>query len=221
MIVHDLSTPLAGVVATLEMLRDGDFGPVVPAQVEAIRAAERRAEDLTALIEDLRALAHLDEPRLPAAFEPVVASALLAQVVAAWEIPCRRAGAALAVGEAADVPLRADPHLLRRALDNLVKNALDHAGARRIALSVARDADGVRFSVTDDGAGIGDDEREAIFRPFVRGAEARGSGSGLGLAFCRQVAAAHGGRTWVTAPAAGSGSAFHVWVPAEPVSATG
>ena len=65
MIVHDLKTPLTSVLATLELLLDGDFGPVSGTQHQVIADAEAKAEDLLRLIEDLLEIAKLEETALP------------------------------------------------------------------------------------------------------------------------------------------------------------
>src|SRR6266513_1697033 len=64
MIVHDLKSPLTSVLATMEMLMDGDFGSLAPPQRTALGDAEGKAEDLLALIEDLLEVARLEETRL-------------------------------------------------------------------------------------------------------------------------------------------------------------
>src|SRR6187431_1681787 len=64
MIVHDLKSPLTSIIGAMEMLIDGDFGPLTEYQRKALGDAETRAEDLLALIEDLLEVARLEETRL-------------------------------------------------------------------------------------------------------------------------------------------------------------
>ena len=89
------------------------------------------------------------------------------------------------------------PVALKRAVANLVSNALSYGGAARLRLS-APDAqgNGVRLSVEDDGPGIPPENREDVFRPFVRLDQARNQdegGTGLGLSIARDIARSHGG----------------------------
>lgn len=96
------------------------------------------------------------------------------------------------------------PAALRRALENLVSNALTHGGDARLSLAAAGAA--WRVTVEDDGPGLPEAELERVFEPFHRGDAARGAesgGTGLGLAIVRDVAAAHGGRIWLENRAAG------------------
>src|ERR687885_1449575 len=85
MIVHDLKTPLTTVLATLEMVLDGDFGAVSEGQRRALSDAEARAEDLLALIGDLLEVSRLEEPGIALDVAPVAPGAFLAEVMHEWE----------------------------------------------------------------------------------------------------------------------------------------
>lgn len=103
-------------------------------------------------------------------------------------------GAAVAFDGGGELSVRADPAALRRALGNLIGNAVKYAGAARIT-AFAEDGQAV-VMVEDDGPGLPDDELEAVFEPFRRGERSRNretGGAGLGLTVARQAARAHGG----------------------------
>lgn len=92
-----------------------------------------------------------------------------------------------------------DPALLRRALDNLVQNALRHAPAGGQVRIVAELADGrLRIRVRDDGEGVPEALRGQLFEPFVSG---HADGTGLGLAIAREMAQTQGGSLALTSPA--------------------
>jgi signal transduction histidine kinase len=109
-----------------------------------------------------------------------------------------------------------DPVALRRALANLLSNAIrvsDVGGLVRV--TAGHDSEMVWMSVLDDGPGLGPDEQERVFQRFWRGdrASAREAGrSGLGLAIVRQIAEGHGGQVTVRSTV-GIGSTFTVWLP--------
>jgi histidine kinase len=85
------------------------------------------------------------------------------------------------------------PTGLRLVIDNAIANAVKHGGATEIELSVTSSAEGVEIAIDDDGSGVPDDERTAVFARFSRGSTASRSGSGLGLALVDQQAELHGG----------------------------
>jgi two-component system, OmpR family, sensor histidine kinase PrrB len=85
------------------------------------------------------------------------------------------------------------PTGLRLVIDNAIANAVKHGGANEIELSVTNSAKGVEIAIDDDGSGVPDEERTAVFARFSRGSTASRSGSGLGLALVAQQAELHGG----------------------------
>ena len=217
-IVHDLKTPLTAVLATVEMLRDGDFGAVTETQGGALADTQARAEDLLALIEDLLELARLEESHVVLDRTAIVAATVLARMADAWRLRLSQEQATVSVEVAGELPVvQADARLLERVFNNLLQNALVHGGRGvRVVLSAVRDGDGVRFAVADSGPGIAAAYHELIFRKFetvkLAGAP-RARSSGLGLSFCRLVADAHGGRIWVQSDE-GKGSTFFLVLPA-------
>jgi signal transduction histidine kinase len=127
---------------------------------------------------------------------------------------------AVEVDAPSDLPLaRLDPERIRQVLTNLLGNAVKFTKSGSVISVAARAvlADPrpmIEVSITDDGPGIASQDSQRIFEPYVRGTgERQGSGVGLGLAICRRIVEAHGGKIWVeTAP--GRGSRFVFTVPA-------
>ena len=85
------------------------------------------------------------------------------------------------------------PAGLRLVIDNAIANAVKHGGATEIRLAATSSADGVQITVDDNGTGVPEQERAAVFERFSRGSTASRSGSGLGLALVAQQAELHGG----------------------------
>ena len=126
---------------------------------------------------------------------------------------------------APDLVVRGDSFALRRALQNLVENALKYdKGGRWLAVRAGRDetGSGIRISIEDHGDGIAPLELAHVFEPFFRGREARAAqvrGFGLGLTLVRRVIEDHGGRLRVDS-AAGRGTVFTIHLPAAPSAAS-
>ena len=221
MIVHDLKTPLTSVLATLEMFLDEDFGALSEQQHNALGDAEGKAEDLLALIGDLLEVSRIEEATMTLDLQKIAPDALLSEVVHEWSIRFRQEQAAASIDVSEDAPaFEADKGLLKRVIGNLVQNALTHSSnAVTLQLSARRDGDGVLFTIADNGPGIPPEYHEVIFRKFERVKNPtipRTRSSGLGLAFCKLVVDAHGGRIWVQSAGEGKGSAFHFSLPTRP-----
>ena len=221
MIVHDLKSPLTSVIGAMEMLMDGDFGALTNDQRSALGDAEGRAEDLLALIEDLLEVARLEETRLTLHLAPIAPGALIAEVKHDWEMRFQQERATVTIELSDEAPvIEADHALVKRVFSNLVQNALTHsARSVMVILGARREGDGTLFTVADNGVGIPPEYHDIIFRKFEQVKTLhipRVRSSGLGLAFCKLVVEAHGGRIWVKSGGDMTGSAFHFWLPEQP-----
>jgi two-component system, OmpR family, osmolarity sensor histidine kinase EnvZ len=176
---HDLRTPLTRLKLGLSMLDSG------PETDDLLRDVEEMESLLTAFLDFARADA-LDDP------ESVDILALARKVV---DDAVRMGGQVeLVLPDAApEVALR--PGAVKRALSNLLVNALRYGSRARLTLTVLDRA--LRLTVEDDGPGIAPEDRDRAIRPFARLDEARnqnrGGGVGLGLAIANDIARSHGG----------------------------
>lgn len=204
---HDVRTPLAGIVGLSSTL--ANTPQLAPGTVQELaRAIQDDAARMNDLVTNLLDLARLQTggPHLNREWqliEEVIGSALAcsSRVLEGMEV---------ALSLPADLPLVAfDAVLLERVLCNLLENAARHASEGRwIGVDASIDATELRVSVTDRGAGVPSGSEERIFAKFVHGSgmPAR-DGVGLGLAICRTIIEAHGGRIWVE-PARQGGARF-------------
>lgn len=175
---HELRTPLARIRLALEKL-SRDSGAELHDEVA------RSIAELDALIGEMLLASRLDAVRGIEHAEDVDLLALAAEEAAHFD---RSA-------EGQPVIVRGDPNLLRRMIRNLLDNAQRHAGgATRIHVGSSA-AGQAELHVEDQGGGVSPDERQKIFEPFFRSAQASAAvkGFGLGLALVRQIARAHGG----------------------------
>ena len=175
---HDLRTPLASLRLRIEAM-----------EPEAERAvAVIKIEEMSAMLEDILALARTGRAR--GQMKPLDVTALAEAVAQDFADQ----GRPVSFGASPRLVAEADAGLLRRAVTNLLDNALAYAGEARV--SVAPAGEGIEIRVEDDGPGVPADSLEDVLRPFHRleGSRSRETGgAGLGLAIVRGVAEGHGG----------------------------
>jgi signal transduction histidine kinase len=151
-------------------------------------------------------------------FEELDAAALVRRVVSEFEPQAAATGRHIAVnGTDSQCLIDADPDAICVALRNLLDNAIKYSpGDRPVSVEWSMEDAHVAIKVHDEGLGVHDSERKAIFQKFVRGTAARTSnakGSGVGLAMVRHIVAAHGGNITL-ASKSGHGSTFTMLLPA-------
>jgi two-component system, OmpR family, sensor kinase len=207
---HDLRTPLTSIRGYAELLRKGAFTEEDDRR-RALRRVEHEAERMAVLVDDLLLLARLDQGR-PVARAPVELRPLVADAVAA----ARAADSTHPINLEAPygVLVEGDAHGLRQAVDNLVRNAVEHTPAGTpVEVAIGTTAEAVRVSVSDSGPGVRSDQLERVFERFFQVDPARtGRGTGLGLSIVAAIAEAHGGRAWVES-VEGEGATFFIELP--------
>jgi signal transduction histidine kinase len=197
---HELRTPLTAMRTNLEVLTTLELGPEQRHEVigDVIRTQSRIEATLTALERLAQGeLTTVDD------FVPFDITELLD----------RAAHDALRVYPEVRVSLVPSPTVLmvglptglRLVIDNAIANAVKHGSATEIQLCVASSSEGVEIAIDDNGTGVPEAERAAVFERFSRGSTASRSGSGLGLALVAQQAELHGGTaTLHTSPLGGA-----------------
>ena len=206
---HELRNPLAVARTNLDLaLSDPD------ASTDDLRrsaeVARRSTERMGTLVESLLSQARSGVPEL--AMEEVDLAALASDVVDEYKATARQRRVTLAFSAGAAPTVRGDGSALRRAIGNLVSNALKAAPASStVTVAVTEQGDRAAVAVSDDGPGLSDDEQELAFDRFWKGATSNG-GSGLGLSIVRHVVDRHGGEVTVVSDP-GMGSTFAIRLP--------
>jgi two-component system sensor histidine kinase KdpD len=183
---HDLRTPLAGIKASVNSLRQPDVTWTTEESGEFLETIEDETDRLTNLVDNL-----LDMSRIHAdAVAPALRSTTLDEVVPAALASLGALARDVVVDVPEDLPpVDADPTLLERVVANLVVNALTHGeGAHPARIEAGCVGGRVLLRVIDRGKGIALQDRERMFRPFQRQGDAAprlGAGIGLGLAVAR------------------------------------
>lgn len=206
---HELRNPLAVARTNLEMALDGGTDAEVRrAATIAHDATERMSELVDHLLDQARA-------GIPvAASEPVDLRDVATATVGEHDAIARAHDLRLRL-DGSPAPVTGDSLALRRALNNLVANAIRLAPTdSTITVATGRDGPTRRswMSVTDEGPGLSDEQRARVFDRFWQAAGQEGDGAGLGLAIVQRIAERHGGLALVQP--AGRGTRFVVSIPA-------
>jgi len=208
---HELRTPLTVISTNLEVARRKERAPSHWEHVADDTLAEVRR--MNVLVDKLLELARAGNAGLR--HEPAELRGLASAAIARAEALTAKLGVELELAPGDDVGAEVDVEAIAIVLDNLIRNAIDHA-PKGSAVTVAI-GPGPRIVVEDCGSGVPAEARERIFEPFARGVQridrSTGPGLGLGLAICKRIVDGHRGKIWVE-DRDGGGARFVVELPA-------
>jgi signal transduction histidine kinase len=199
---HDLRTPLTTIRGFAEALLDGT-ARTARERHQAATAIEGSAERMAQLVDRLIELARLEGQQGGLELAAVNVAELLDRVVEDHARQAQLQEVRLIVDAAPELVLRADATWLRRAVGNLVDNAIRHSPpGSDVALEARQVGDRVEVEVIDHGEGIASADLPHVFERFFRGDDARRTGgSGLGLNIAREIVQAHGGEIHIDSTA--------------------
>jgi len=219
MIIHDLKSPLSGIMGSLDYLESGMMGEITPDQRKVVTLAKKSSESMLEMIQNLLDVAKMEEGKLELKKEKFDIAALVQERKQQFETLVKNEQKTISVDIQAGVPpVSAEKNLIERVLNNLISNAVHHtSGGGNIVVSVKKIEGFVEVRVSDDGAGIPPEYLEKIFEKFVQVERKKvqlRTGAGLGLTFCRMVVVTHGGSIRVESEL-NKGSSFIFTLPAE------
>ena len=209
---HELRSPLARLTLAVDLLRQFPED-----REEHFARMENELEKLNGLIERLLTLSRLESFTVPLKEDFFDLADLTAEVIADVQFEAAARGCSVAIIRSEQCPIVGDQALLRSALENIIRNAVQYSDeGTTVVVELDRDrADrGATISVTDKGPGLSEEEVARIFQPFFRGVEARvrrSNGHGLGLAIASKAINMHGGS--LTARSTGAGLAMIIHLP--------
>ena len=206
-VTHEVRNPLSSIGLNVDMLGDEVRG-TGPESERLLESIQQELERLESITEEYLRLARLPEPSL----NPEDPTHLIQDLAEFVRREMDASGVELRLDLAANLPeVAMDEPQLRQALLNLLRNAREAMPGGGVAkVEATRYDDGVRIQVHDEGAGIGEEEREHVFDLFYTTKE---RGTGLGLPLTQQIVVAHGGQI-ACKRRHPQGTTFEIWLPA-------
>jgi two-component system phosphate regulon sensor histidine kinase PhoR len=195
---HELKTPLTSIQGYAEtLLGDDSLGPIYRGFAERIY---RNSSQLSEMIEELLNLARLESGEQRFAWEPVHFSKLIRSLERDFSEVLTSKGLRFScVNETGQERFMAGRRYIERVFRNLIENAVKYTESGEVCVCLELFGDEVRFSVTDTGIGMQEEELTRIFERFYRVDKDRSrssGGSGIGLAIVKHIVQLHGGRVW-------------------------
>ena len=213
---HELRTPLNAVLGFSEVLLERMFGDINERQEEYLRDIHGSGKHLLELLNEILDLSKVEAGRMELEYSSLDLSALLDDAASMLRERAAAHGIELRVETGADIgPVYSDVLRLKQVVLNLMTNAVKFTGdGGSVAVRAKRSGPEIAISVTDNGIGVPEADRERIFESFQQGG--RGSsleeGTGLGLTLSRKLVELLGGRMWLESEV-GVGSTFGFSLP--------
>lgn len=209
---HELRTPVTSLMLYLSLLERGKSDK----RAQYLVNAQRQAERMKQLIEDILDLSRLARDKAELMLAPVDLNAVLEQAVVAQQPHAEAAALTLMFTPAANLTLiQGDINRLQQVATNLIANAINYTSSGEVHIRSFQRADQIGFEVQDTGMGIVPEDLPHLFERFYRGQRASQSsvrGTGLGLSIVKEIVEWHGGEIEVHSEV-GVGSTFTVWLP--------
>ncbi|MBC7368640.1 MAG: hybrid sensor histidine kinase/response regulator [Undibacterium sp.] len=198
MAAHDLRNPLASIRGLAEFLTDGTVGQLTPDQLDLVKTIHSASQSMLDLVNELLDVATIEAGELKLQLEPDNLAALLGKSVFLNNIEAAKKNTRIVMSAFVESSIALiDSAKIRQVADNLISNAVKYSPPGSTITVELHTGPGVRgFSVKDQGPGVPDAEHDKLFKDFSKLSAKPTAGeksTGLGLAICRKIIAAHRG----------------------------
>ena len=216
---HELRTPLTAIRGFIELVADGEAGPVSDTQREFLQIAARNSDKLGVLINDLIDMNLIESRRMQIRLQPLDLAAVLSDVAATFRVMAQSKGLTFRHEVQALPRLMGDSGRLVQVFSNLVSNAIKYTPRGEIGIRATPYDGGAEVVIYDTGIGLTPEEQAQLFTRFFRGRSpvvTEAGGTGLGLVIARSIVERHQGTIEVESQP-GEGTRFRVRLPVSPV----
>lgn len=217
MVSHDLRTPLTSISGFLSLLRSGKYNELSSAGLESLKSADASVGRLMSMVNDLLDIERVESGRLDLNLGPLTIEGLVDSTFAMLEPLAGELKIELVAPVQSDLEFVGDADRLNQVLVNLLSNAIKFSQPNsKIFVDAFEDGKFVRIEVRDEGRGVPDHLKQAVFDRFkqVDAADAvKRKGTGLGLAISKAIVERHGGSIGVEDNSAKRGSVFWFTLP--------
>ena len=218
MVSHELRLPLTNIKGCASMaLNSGSRSPSISALLQYIRIINEQSDHMNDLINNLLDMTQIEAGALSVTLKPAAVETLVEDSKVDF---LRRGGRNPVVVDLPPglPPIAADGQRIRQVLNNLLSNAAKYSlDTSTISVTASRDEFYAAVSVTDEGRGIPANQLPNLFKKFSRldenNRERDVAGEGLGLAICKGIVEAHGGRIWAESDGEGQGARITFTIP--------
>ena len=191
---HELRSPLARLSFAAELVRTAED------REAAVARLKKEIQRLTDLVGALLQVTRAEGDPSSTSPEEVRLDTLVDEVVEDCRVEAAARGCSIALADSGQLEVRGDRELLRRAIENVVRNSIRYAPPESaVDVRLDRAKDTARISVRDRGPGVPEESLQKIFQPFFRVDDSRDSstgGTGLGLAIAKRAVGVHHGELW-------------------------
>ncbi len=215
---HELRTPLTAIRGFIELVADGEAGPVTDTQREFLQIAGRNSDKLGVLINDLIDMNLIESRRLDIRRGPLDLAAVLSDVTSTFRTMAQSKGLTFKEDVQQLPRISGDGRRLVQVFSNLVSNAIKYTPRGEVGISAAPSQGGVEVAIHDSGIGLSPEEQAQLFTRFFRGRSpvvTEAGGTGLGLVIAKAIIERHEGSIRVESQV-GKGTRFLVSLPASP-----
>lgn len=223
LVTHDLKTPVARIQGLAEVLLRKSADRLLERDKETLGSIMQATDELNHFITSILELSKVESNRLQLHFESKDINQLIERSVDGFKAQARARKTQLVTNLDPLFPVRIDPGLIFKVINNLIDNALKYSPAgSKVTIESREEGEWIEISVRDQGIGMSHDEMENLFTRFYRAKNDTTTvitGTGLGLYLTKYFIEAHGGRVEVSS-IQGQGSRFKILLPVEGAAAT-